>query len=73
MLKHIVRKHKDLKQSNALKDEKVVQNLGDVLDDFVNPFQESTTLLNVSNALVAPPEVAADLPTAREHDEARYR
>ena len=53
-------------------DEQAVTAVVEVLDDFVNPFQGTSELIDISNATVAAPEVSHDLGSAASHGETQY-
>ena len=56
-----------------IKDEKAVSKVIDVIGDLVNPFKDSSELLNIVNATVAPDKITADLMQAHRRGEDAYK
>ena len=65
--------HIAMHSPRIIKDEKAVSKVIDVVSDLVNPFRDSSELLNISNATVAPDEITADFMQAHRHSVDAYK
>ena len=52
---------------------KAVSKVIDVIGDLVNPFKDSSEVLNNANVTAAPDEITADLIQAHRRDEDAYK
>ena len=64
--------HSELQEPRTEKDEKAVSDVVDVLQNWINPFEESQDIVSLSTATVAPQEIAKDLMEAYNTGEEAY-
>ena len=64
--------HSELQKPRTEKDEKAVSDVVDVLQNWINPFEESQDIVSLSTATVAPQEIAKDLMEAYNTGEEAY-
>ena len=64
--------HSELQKPRIEKDEKAVSDVVDVLQNWINPFEESQDIVSLSTATVAPQEIAKDLMEAYNTGEEAY-
>ena len=65
--------HFDLHKPRVEKEEKVVSSVVEVLESWINPFDESQELVSISTATAAPQDVTNDLMHACETRDTAYQ